>query len=103
MPVGMDSFLGSVWRFVGLAATAAQDWSAAGEAFAKAERRHEQMGSAPLLARTHLNRAGMLLRRGQGADEASRLLDDVEDIAGEFGLEDMRTQAIGLRSTHAHA
>ena len=103
VPVGMDSFLGSVWRFVGLAATAAQDWSAAGEAFAKAERRHEQMGSAPLLARTHLNRAGMLLRRGQGADEASRLLDDVEDIAGEFGLEDMRTQAIGLRSTHAHA
>jgi DNA-binding SARP family transcriptional activator len=96
--VGMDTFWGSVWRFVGLAATAAENWNAADDAYKAAETRHEELGSRPLLARTQMNHAEMLLRRGEGISEASRLLARAKEAADELGLVDVGTRAEALQA-----
>jgi DNA-binding SARP family transcriptional activator/tetratricopeptide (TPR) repeat protein len=96
--VGMDTFWGSVWRFVGLTATATEDWSAAADAYAEAARRHEQLGSAPLLARTRMNQAQMLLRRGKGEAEALRLLAQVKEAADSLDLAQLGRRAEALQA-----
>lgn len=101
--VGMDSFWGSASRFVGLAATACGDWDVAEEHFARAARRHEEMGSAPLLARTRLNHASMLLRRDAVGDvpQASELLARARAAAGALDLVDVSARADALQAAVA--
>jgi DNA-binding SARP family transcriptional activator/tetratricopeptide (TPR) repeat protein len=104
--VGIDTFMGSTSRYLGLAATTCGEWEAAEVHFRFAEERHEEMDSLPLLARTHLNHAAMLFRRGDET-EVSKLLDKVDEIAGKSDLADVRTRAKALRAriaaTAAHA
>ena len=97
--VGMDTFWGSVSRFIGLAAATCGEWKVADEHFKIAEARHEQMGSVPLLARTHLNHAWMLLRRDgrAGRAEAVGLLDRARRAADELDLKDVGRRAEELR------
>jgi DNA-binding SARP family transcriptional activator len=98
LQVGMDTFWGSVWRFVGLAATACEKWDAADEAYKEAERRHDELGSTPLLARTQMNHAEMLLRRGGDTSEAARLLASAREAADELGLVDVGRSAEALQA-----
>jgi DNA-binding SARP family transcriptional activator len=99
--VGMDTFPGSVWRFVGLAATASENWNAADDAFTEAERRHDELGSAPLLARTQLNHAQMLFRRDEGTAKALRLLGRAKEVADALDLVDVSTRADALQADAA--
>jgi DNA-binding SARP family transcriptional activator/KaiC/GvpD/RAD55 family RecA-like ATPase len=100
--IGMDVFWGSASRFLGLTATARGDWEAAERHFSVAERSGEEIGSPPLLARTLVDHADMLLRRGErtDADPAARLLARATSLAEPLGMTDLcrRADALGARA-----
>jgi DNA-binding SARP family transcriptional activator len=98
--VGMDTFWGSATRFLGLAATACENWEAAARHFSTAAKRHEEIGSAPLVARTLVDHADMLLRRGErgDGDEAFRLLARAVNAAEPLGMVALCERAAGLQS-----
>jgi DNA-binding SARP family transcriptional activator len=99
--VGMDAFWGSVSRFLGLAATACENWDVADRHFSIAAKRNERTGSVPLVARTLVDHADMLLRRGAAADydQAARLLDRADDAPETLEMVALRRRAAGLRAT----
>jgi DNA-binding SARP family transcriptional activator/tetratricopeptide (TPR) repeat protein len=97
--VGMITFWGSASRFLGLAATARGDWEAAERDFTEAERRNQRIGSEPLVARTLVDHADMVLRRGEPADgdAASRLLARATRLAEPLGMVEVCRRAAELR------
>jgi DNA-binding SARP family transcriptional activator len=97
---GMDMFWGSASRFLGLAATQCGEWESADRHFRYAEERHEEIGSAPLLARTLVDHAGMLLQRGGETHraEAARVL-----VRAEHATEGLKLVAIGRRAEQLQA
>jgi DNA-binding SARP family transcriptional activator/KaiC/GvpD/RAD55 family RecA-like ATPase len=98
--VGMIVFWGSASRFLGLAATARRDWDAADRDFSVAETRNEEIGSGPLVARTLVDHADMLLRRGARADSdaASRLLARATSLAEPLGMVTVCRRAARLQA-----
>jgi DNA-binding SARP family transcriptional activator/tetratricopeptide (TPR) repeat protein len=107
--VGMISLWGSASRFLGLAATACGDWEAGNLHFSIARKRNEDLGSKPLVARTLVDHAGMLFRRGERGDGAmaARLLVRAMSLAAPLHMDDLcqRTAALqtqaGRRAAHA--
>jgi DNA-binding SARP family transcriptional activator/tetratricopeptide (TPR) repeat protein len=98
--VGMVTFWGSASRFLGLAATAYGTWDAAHRHFSYAAERNEEIGSKPLVARTLVDHADMLLRRGERADSdaAARLLARATNLAEPLGMVDLCRRAADLRA-----
>jgi DNA-binding SARP family transcriptional activator/tetratricopeptide (TPR) repeat protein len=98
--VGMISVWGSASRFLGLAATASGDWEAAHRHFSIARKRNESLGSKPLVARTLVDHAGMLLRRREpgDTDTAARLLVRAMSLAASLHMEDLCRRAADLQT-----
>jgi DNA-binding SARP family transcriptional activator/tetratricopeptide (TPR) repeat protein len=98
--VGMISVWGSASRFLGLAATACGDWEAAHRHFSIARKRNEDLGSKPLVARTLVDHAGMLLRHGErgDTDTAAGLLVRATSLAAPLHMEDLCRRAAELQT-----
>jgi len=98
--VGMITLWGNASRFLGLAATACGNWEAAHRHFSYAEERNENIGSKPLVARTLVDHADMLLRRAERADSdaAARLLDRAMSLAEPLGMVELWRRAAGLQA-----
>jgi len=81
-------FGGPVSRYLGLLSAAQEDWPTAERHFAGAWEQANLDGARPMMARTRLDHARMLLARGEDADRgrATRLLDEAEALAGELAL-----------------
>lgn len=81
-------FGGPVSRYLGLLAAAAEDWPAAERHFTGAWEQAHLDGARPMMARTRLDHARMLLTRGEEADRgrAARLLDEAERLGRELAL-----------------
>jgi DNA-binding SARP family transcriptional activator/tetratricopeptide (TPR) repeat protein len=97
--VGMITLWGTASRFLGLAATACRNWEAAHRHFSHAEERNEDIGSKPLVARTLVDHADMLLRRAERADRdaAARLLDRAMSLAEPLGMVELWRRAASLQ------
>lgn len=87
------SCFGPVSRTLGLLAATAGDWQAAERHFARALASCERLGARPMLARTSVNLAAMLLRRdalgdGEGTDRvrARALLNQAAGEAAAMGM-----------------
>jgi DNA-binding SARP family transcriptional activator len=102
--VGMIVFWGPAARFVALAATAREDWDAADRHFSVATRRIAEIDSKPLVARTLVEHADMLLRRGEpaDADAAARLVAQATHLAEPLGMVEVCRRAAGLRARAGH-
>jgi tetratricopeptide (TPR) repeat protein len=98
--VGMITLWGSASRFAGLAATACEKWDAAHQHFSYAQRRNEEIGSKPLLARTLVDHADMLLRRRErtDSDAAARLLTQATKLAEPLGMAELCRRAAHLQA-----
>jgi DNA-binding SARP family transcriptional activator/tetratricopeptide (TPR) repeat protein len=98
--VGMIVFWGSASRFLGLAAAARGDWDAADRHFSVATKRNQEIGSAPLVARTLVGHADMLLRRAErtDGDAASRLLERATSLAEPLGMVEVCRRAARLQA-----
>ena len=81
-------FGGPVSRYLGLLSAARQDWPVSERHFAGAWEQANLDGARPMMARTRLDHARMLLARGEDADRARaiRLLDEAEALARELAL-----------------
>jgi tetratricopeptide (TPR) repeat protein len=89
--------------YLGMLATVMSSWDEAERHFETAVRIHERIGAAPLLARTRVEYARMLLRRGQGDDQdrATALLTRAEGTAESLGLVELAGQIVALRQAQA--
>jgi DNA-binding SARP family transcriptional activator/tetratricopeptide (TPR) repeat protein len=98
--VGMITLWGSASRFLGLAATAYGNWEAAHRHFCYAEERNEEIGSKPLVARTLVDHADMLLRRAEPADRdaAADLLARATSLAEPVGMVELCRRAARLQA-----
>jgi tetratricopeptide (TPR) repeat protein len=98
-----DACWGSVSRFLALAATACEDWDAADGHFLTAARHNGQIGSAPLVARTRVDHAGMLLRQGDRTrhGEIEEFLAEATAVAEPMGMVDVCRRAKRLRAQAA--
>jgi len=90
---------GSVSHYLGLLATTLGHFSEAATHFAAAEATHERVGAPTWLARTRLEWASMLLRRGWPDDvpRAHALLGQARVTAGELGLAGIERAAAALQ------
>jgi AAA ATPase domain len=81
-------FAGPVSRYLGLLCAAQEDWETAEGHLDGAWEQANLDGSRPLMARTRLDHARVLLARGEEADRARAivLLDEAEALAGEIEL-----------------
>jgi hypothetical protein len=90
---------GSVAFYLGMLATVTSSWSEAEQHFEAAIRAHERLGAGPLLARTRVEYARMLLRRGRLGDagQVQRLLARAEATAEMLDMAELRGQIAALR------
>ncbi len=81
-------FAGPVSRYLGLLCAAREDWEAADRHFEAAWEQANLDGSRPMMARTRLDHARLLLARGEQADgpRAIDLLNEAETLADEIEL-----------------
>jgi hypothetical protein len=81
-------FGGPVSRYLGLLSAAREDWPAAERHFERAWEQAHLDGARPMMARTRLDHARMLLARGEdaGRGRATRLLAEAEALAAALGL-----------------
>jgi tetratricopeptide (TPR) repeat protein len=91
---------GSASFHLGLLATVTARWAEAGDHFDTAMAVHERLGAGPLLARTRLAYARMLLARGQPADRrrAAELLELARAAADALGMAPVAGEAQALRA-----
>src|SRR5262249_1362294 len=80
--------LGAAARILGLLASTMSRWAEAERHFEDALRVHAQLRTRPFLARTQLDYATMLVRRGEAGDRdrALALLDQALATAQELGM-----------------
>jgi tetratricopeptide (TPR) repeat protein len=80
--------IGSVARYLGLAATTMERWDDAERHFGNALSVNERIGARPWLAHTRRDFARMLIARGEPADRdrASRLLESARTGYEELGM-----------------
>ncbi|HZI37510.1 MAG TPA: AAA family ATPase, partial [Acidimicrobiia bacterium] len=92
-------WLGSVSHFLGVLATTLERFDDAERHLAAAEAVHDRLRAPGWLARTRLERARLLRRRGgpEDADKVRRLLDLVMASARELGLASLERRAAALR------
>ncbi|MGH9042381.1 MAG: ATP-binding protein [Acidimicrobiia bacterium] len=95
---------GSVAYYLGVLATTLARFDEAETHFATAEAAHTRMTAPAWLARTHLERARMLLRRGSpgDAERARSLLEETLGTATGLGLGGIERQAIALLEGRGH-
>jgi hypothetical protein len=81
-------FAGPVARYLGLLSAAQGDWETADRHFAAAWEQANLDGARPMMARTRLDHARMLLARGEASDRsrASQLLVEAHALAEELDL-----------------
>ncbi|HEX6382912.1 MAG TPA: helix-turn-helix transcriptional regulator, partial [Acidimicrobiia bacterium] len=92
-------WLGSVAHYLGVLATTLERFDDAERHLAAGEAAHERLGAPGWLARTRLERARLLVTRGEPEDakEARQLLDQVKDSAREMGLAGLERRAAALQ------
>jgi len=92
---------GSVAHYLGLLAATLRRYDEAEAHFEAAEATHARIGAPTWLARTRLERARLLLGRGEHGDgeRARDLLAAVRSTAVELGLRRVERQAAGLLAT----
>lgn len=81
-------FAGPVSRYLGLLSAAQEEWETAKQHFAAAWEQANLDGARPMMVRTRLDHARVLLARGGDRDrlEAVRLLDEANALAEELEL-----------------
>jgi hypothetical protein len=81
-------FAGPVSRYLGLLSAAQRDWETAERHFAAAWEQANLDGARPMMARTRLDHARMLLAQGKAHDRsrASQFLDEANVLAEELEL-----------------
>ena len=91
-------WLGSVAHFLGVLATTLERFDDAEQHLAAGETANERLAAPGWLARTRLERARLLLRRGEPEDatEARQILDQVTATARELGLVSLERRAAAL-------
>jgi hypothetical protein len=91
-------WLGSVAHFLGVLATTLERFDDAEHHLAAAEAANARLAAPGWLARTRLERARLLLRRGEPEDagEARQLLDQVVATARELDLASLERRAAAL-------
>jgi len=91
---------GSNARSLGLLATTLERWDDAERHFEDALTMNERMTSPPLVARTKVDYAKMLLGRGEDADQsrAFALLTEAERIARDLGMAGLLRSSESLRA-----
>src|SRR5829696_4442377 len=94
---------GSASFYLGLLATATARWAEAGDQFEAAIAVHERLGAGPLLARTRLAYARMLLARDRPADRrrAGQLLEQALAAADVLGMAAVTGEALALQAAQA--
>ena len=92
-------WLGSVAHYLGVLATTLERFDDADRHLAAGEAAHERLGAPGWLARTRLERARLLITRGEPEDakEARQLLDQVKDSARELGLAGLERRTAALQ------
>jgi class 3 adenylate cyclase/tetratricopeptide (TPR) repeat protein len=92
-------WLGSVAHFLGVLASTLGHFEDAERHLAAGEAANERLGAPGWLARSRLERARLLRRRGapEDADDARRLVDQAMGTARELGLAGLERRAAGLR------
>ena len=94
---------GSASFYLGLLATVTARWAEAGDQFEAAIAVHERLGAGPLLARTRLAYARMLLARDRLADRrgAGQLLEQALAAADVLGMAAVTGEALALQAAQA--
>lgn len=83
---------GAVARALGLLATTIGEWELATSHFEAALTKNLQVGATPYLARTHLQYAQMLMRKGGGRSHVESLLDEGASLARLLGMTHLQSQ-----------